>query len=124
VVARCATSGLPSRTSFSVIVSTVLFTLMLLFILLFRVTSQSMSTAAGSRPWLTVWLTSAHPLMTGSSSSTSFEGLNQRFEHVGSIIRCYSSFLNFLKVRDDLFPEELHMDSTEPLLFKTIRKDF
>jgi hypothetical protein len=25
-------------------------------------------------------------------------GLNQRFEHVGSIIRCYSPFLNFLKV--------------------------
>jgi hypothetical protein len=25
-------------------------------------------------------------------------GLNQRFKHVGSIIRCYSPFLNFLKV--------------------------
>jgi hypothetical protein len=41
-------------------------------------------------------------------------GLNQRFEHVGSIIRCYSSFLNFLKVRDDLLLEEIHMDSTGP----------
>jgi hypothetical protein len=29
-------------------------------------------------------------------------GLNQRFKHVGSIIRCYSSFLNFLKVQDDM----------------------
>jgi hypothetical protein len=38
--------------------------------------------------------------------------LNQRFEHVGSIIRRYSPFLNFLKVRDDLLLEELHMDST------------
>jgi hypothetical protein len=41
-------------------------------------------------------------------------GLNQRFEHVGSIIRRYSPFLNFLKVRDDLLLEELHMDSTGP----------
>jgi hypothetical protein len=40
--------------------------------------------------------------------------LNQRFEHVGFIIRRYSSFLNFLKVRDDLLLEELHMDSTNP----------
>jgi hypothetical protein len=39
-------------------------------------------------------------------------GLNQRFEHVGSIIRCYSPFPNFLKVRDDLILEEIHMDST------------
>jgi hypothetical protein len=39
-----------------------------------RVTSWSMSTAANSRPWPMVWLTSAHPLKTGSSSSTSFEG--------------------------------------------------
>jgi hypothetical protein len=31
-------------------------------------------------------------------------GLNQRFEHVGSIIQRYSPFLNFLKVRDDLAP--------------------
>jgi hypothetical protein len=37
-----------------------------------QVTSRSMSTAASSRPWPTVWLTSAHPLKTGSSSSTSF----------------------------------------------------
>jgi hypothetical protein len=38
-------------------------------------------------------------------------GLNQCFEHVGSIIRRYSPFPNFLKVRDDLLLEELHMDS-------------
>jgi hypothetical protein len=43
-----------------------------------------------------------------------FRGLNQRFEHVGSIIRHYSPFSNFLKVRDDLLLEELHMDSTGP----------
>jgi hypothetical protein len=42
-------------------------------------------------------------------------GLNQCFEHVGSIIRCYSSFLNFLKVQDDLLLEEIHMDSTKLL---------
>jgi hypothetical protein len=41
-------------------------------------------------------------------------GLNQRFDYVGSIIRRYSPFLNFLKVRDDLLLEEIHMDSTEP----------
>jgi hypothetical protein len=41
-------------------------------------------------------------------------GLNQRFEHVGSIIQRYSSFPNFLKVRNDLLLEELHMDSTGP----------
>jgi hypothetical protein len=41
-------------------------------------------------------------------------GLNQRFEHVGSIIRRYSPFPNFLKVRDDLLLEEIHMDSTGP----------
>jgi hypothetical protein len=41
-------------------------------------------------------------------------GLNQRFEHVGSIIRHYSPFPNFLKVRDDLLLEEIHMDSTGP----------
>jgi hypothetical protein len=42
------------------------------------------------------------------------QGLNQRFEHVGSIIRRYSPFPNFLKVWDDLLLEELHMDNTEP----------
>jgi hypothetical protein len=42
------------------------------------------------------------------------QGMNQCFEHVGSIIRRYSPFLNFLKVRDDLLLEELHMDSTRP----------
>jgi hypothetical protein len=41
-------------------------------------------------------------------------GLNQRFEHVGSIIRSYSPFLNFLKVLDDLLLEEIHMDSIGP----------
>jgi hypothetical protein len=41
-------------------------------------------------------------------------GLNQCFKHLDSIIRRYSSFLNFLKVRDDLLLEELHMDSTGP----------
>jgi hypothetical protein len=41
-------------------------------------------------------------------------GLNQRFEHVGSIIWRYSPFPNFLKVRDDLLLEELHMGSTGP----------
>jgi hypothetical protein len=41
-------------------------------------------------------------------------GLNQRFKHVCSIIQRYSPFLNFLKVRDDLLLEELHMDSTRP----------
>jgi hypothetical protein len=41
-------------------------------------------------------------------------GLNQCFKHVDSIIRRYLSFLNFLKVRDDLLLEELHMDSTGP----------
>jgi hypothetical protein len=40
--------------------------------------------------------------------------LNQRFEHVGSIIRRYSPFSNFLKVQDDLLLEEIHMDSTGP----------
>jgi hypothetical protein len=33
---------------------------------------------------------------------------------VGSIIRCYSPFSNFLKVRDDMLLEEIHMDSTGP----------
>jgi hypothetical protein len=42
------------------------------------------------------------------------QGLNQHFEHVGSIIRRYSPFPNFLKVRDDLLLEEIHMDSTGP----------
>jgi hypothetical protein len=41
-------------------------------------------------------------------------GLNQRFEHVGSIIWQYSPFLNFLKVRNDLLLEEIHMYSTGP----------
>jgi hypothetical protein len=41
-------------------------------------------------------------------------GPSQRFEHVGSIIRRYSPFLNFLKVQDDLLLKEIHMDSTDP----------
>jgi hypothetical protein len=41
-------------------------------------------------------------------------GLKQRFEHIGSIIRRYSPFSNFLKVQDDLLLEEIHMDSTRP----------
>jgi hypothetical protein len=41
-------------------------------------------------------------------------GLNQCFEHVGSIIWRYSPFLNILKVRDDLLLEEIHMDSIGP----------
>jgi hypothetical protein len=41
-------------------------------------------------------------------------GLNQRFKHVGSIIRRYSSFSNLLKVQDDLLLEEIHMDSIGP----------
>jgi hypothetical protein len=40
--------------------------------------------------------------------------LNQRFKNVGSIIQRYSPFLNFLKVRDDLLLEEIHMGSTGP----------
>jgi hypothetical protein len=46
-------------------------------------------------------------------------GLNQRFEYVGSIIRCNSPFQNFLKVRDDLLLEEIHKDSTDPLTAPT-----
>jgi hypothetical protein len=38
--------------------------------------------------------------------------LNQRFKHVGAIIRRYSPFLNFLKVRDDLLPEEIQLDTS------------
>jgi hypothetical protein len=49
-----------------------------------------------------------------------FRGLNQRFEHVGSIIRRYSPFLNFLKVWDDLLLEEIHMDSTGPPAAPTV----
>jgi hypothetical protein len=41
-------------------------------------------------------------------------GLNQRFEHVGSIIQHYSPFSNFLKVQDNLLLKELYMDSTRP----------
>jgi hypothetical protein len=47
-------------------------------------------------------------------------GLNQRFEHVDSIIQRYSPFLNFLKVHNDLLLEELHMDSTGPPAAPTV----
>jgi hypothetical protein len=41
-------------------------------------------------------------------------GLNPRFEHLGAIIRRYMPFPSFLKVRDDLILEELHLDSSSP----------
>jgi hypothetical protein len=41
-------------------------------------------------------------------------GLNPRFEHLGAIIRRYTSFASFLKVQDDLILEELHLDSSGP----------
>jgi hypothetical protein len=47
------------------------------------------------------------------------QGLNQRFEHMGSIIRRYSPFPNFLKVWDDLLLEEIHIDSTGLLVAPT-----
>jgi hypothetical protein len=39
-------------------------------------------------------------------------GLNPRFEHLGAIIRCYTPFPSFPKVRNDLILEELHLDSS------------
>jgi hypothetical protein len=41
-------------------------------------------------------------------------GLNPRFEHLSAIIRRYTPFPSFLKVRDDLILEELHLDSSGP----------
>jgi hypothetical protein len=41
-------------------------------------------------------------------------GLNPWFEHLGAIIRHYTSFSSFLKVQDDLILEELHLDSSGP----------
>jgi hypothetical protein len=41
-------------------------------------------------------------------------GLNPRFEHLGAIIRRYTPFPSFLKVRDDLILEELHLNSSGP----------
>jgi hypothetical protein len=38
--------------------------------------------------------------------------LNPCFEHLGAIIRRYTPFPFFLKVRDDLILEELHLDSS------------
>jgi hypothetical protein len=41
-------------------------------------------------------------------------GLNQRFEHLGAIIRRSLPFPNFLKVRDDLLLEEIRLDTAGP----------
>jgi hypothetical protein len=41
-------------------------------------------------------------------------GLNQCFKHLGAIIRRSSPFPNFLKVRDDLLLEEIHLDTARP----------
>jgi hypothetical protein len=41
-------------------------------------------------------------------------GLNHCFDHVGSIIRRYSTFPNFLKVQENLLLEEIHMDNIGP----------
>jgi hypothetical protein len=41
-------------------------------------------------------------------------GLNPRFKHLSAIIRRYTPFPSFLKVRDDLILEELHLDSSGP----------
>jgi hypothetical protein len=41
-------------------------------------------------------------------------GLNPRFEHLSANIRRYTSFPSFLKVRDDLILEELHLNSSGP----------
>jgi hypothetical protein len=46
-------------------------------------------------------------------------GLNQHFKDVSSIIRRYSTILNFLKVHDDLLLEEMHIDSTGPSVAPT-----
>jgi hypothetical protein len=37
--------------------------------------------------------------------------LNQRFEHLGAIIRRSSPFPNFLEVHDDLLLEEIHLNT-------------
>jgi hypothetical protein len=39
---------------------------------------------------------------------------NPRLEHLGAIIRRYTPFPSFLKVRDDLILKELHLDSSSP----------
>jgi hypothetical protein len=46
-------------------------------------------------------------------------GLNPRFEHLGAIIRHYTPFPSFLKVRDDLILEQLHLDSSGPPAYAT-----
>jgi hypothetical protein len=73
---------------------------MLPFVLLFRVTSRSMSTTA--------------PVEDQILILNILRGLNQRFKNVGSIFWRYSPFLNFLKVQNNLLLEEIHMDSTWP----------
>jgi hypothetical protein len=47
--------------------------------------------------------------------------LNQCFKHLGAIIRCSSSFPNFLKIRDDLLLEDLDIvgPSTAPTALYT-----
>jgi hypothetical protein len=47
-------------------------------------------------------------------------GLNQRFEHLGAMNRCSSPFPNFLKVRDDLLLEEIHLDTVRPSAAPTV----
>jgi uncharacterized membrane protein YgcG len=46
-------------------------------------------------------------------------GLNQRFEHLGAIIRRSSLFPNFLKVHDDFLLEEIHLDTAAPTTLYT-----
>jgi hypothetical protein len=46
-------------------------------------------------------------------------GLNHHFKDVSSIIRRYSTILNFLKVHDDLLLEEMHIDSIGPSVAPT-----
>jgi hypothetical protein len=41
-------------------------------------------------------------------------GLNPCFEHLDTIIQRYTPFPSFLKIRDDLILEELHLDSSGP----------
>jgi hypothetical protein len=113
-VAWHVTSGSSSRTSFSVTMSNVLFTLMLPFVLLFRVTSRSIKYCCKFKAMADGLAYLSAPVEDRILVLNILRGLNQRFEHVGSIIWCYSPFLNFLKVRDDLLLEEIHMDSTGP----------
>lgn len=47
-------------------------------------------------------------------------GLNQHFKHINTIIRRYSPFPNFVKVRDDLLLEEIHLDTLGPATTLTV----